>query len=146
MNDPAPISLDAESDRTRVRATEPQFPSVPPNNDTLMPSSSSNTVSQLPTTTPPRGKIPAFRDLVTMIPTEERLSAYEDTRRRFADMDTGLQSWMSSIVAAHPEHINVGTQRYEGPARINPSGRDEDAQTRWPYFKSLRNSPRHQSD
>jgi len=69
-----------------------------------------------------RAKIPAFRDLATIKSTEERIAAYESTRHRFADMNTGLSGWLSGMLAAHPEYANAGTQKYEGPAVIQTAG------------------------
>lgn len=97
-------------------ATEPQYPRIPPNNHSFFLSPSSIAMPRMPIT--PQGKIPTFRELAKIKSTEERISAFASTRQRFADLDSGLPSWISSMLAAHPEHANVGTQRYEGPGRI----------------------------
>jgi hypothetical protein len=69
-----------------------------------------------------QSKIPAFRDLATIKSAEERIAAYESTRHRFADMNTGLSGWLSGMLAAHPEYANAGSQKYEGPAVIQTAG------------------------
>ena len=116
---PAPM-VEAAGEDEGHRATESQSPSVPLTNDSpTLPSSSTATVQ--PTTTA-QSKIPAFRDLATIKSTEDRIAAYESTRHRFADMNTGLSGWLSGMLAAHPEYANAGNQRYEGPAVIQTAG------------------------
>jgi hypothetical protein len=71
---------------------------------------------------PAASKIPAFRDLAAIKNTDDRIAAYETTRGRFADMNTGLSGWLSGMLAAHPEYANAGSQKYEGPAVIQTAG------------------------
>jgi hypothetical protein len=116
---PAPMVEEA-AEHEGVRAAEPQFPSVLLKNDS--PNLSSTPVAPAQPSTTAQNKIPAFRDLATIKSTEERIAAYESTRHRFADMNTGLSGWLSSMLAAHPEYANAGTQKYEGPAVIQTAG------------------------
>ena len=114
---PAPMVEDAE-EADGARTTEPESPIAPHKNDSPTLPSAPVAASQTPTTS----KIPAFRDLATIKSTEDRIAAYESTRHRFADMNTGLSGWLSGMLAAHPEYANAGTQKYEGPAVIQTAG------------------------
>jgi hypothetical protein len=116
---PAPMVEEAEEDE-RLRATATQSPSVQLKNDS--PTSSSIPLAEAQPSTTAQSKIPAFRDLATIKSTEERIAAYESTRHRFADMNTGLSGWLSGMLAAHPEYANAGNQKYEGPAVIQMAG------------------------
>jgi hypothetical protein len=110
---PAPIVEDIDD---AAPSAEPQSPSLPRKDDSPVLSS----MAQTPTTA--QSKIPAFRDLAAIKNTDDRIAAYETTRRRFADMNTGLSGWLSGILAAHPEFANAGSEKYEGPAVIQTAG------------------------
>ena len=116
---PAPMVEDVQ-DMEGSRLTEPQSPDVSLKNDS--PNLSSAPTAAAQPSTIAQSKIPAFRDLATIKSTEERIAAYESTRHRFADMNTGLSGWLSNMLAAHPEYANAGNQKYEGPAVIQTAG------------------------
>jgi hypothetical protein len=116
---PAPM-VEAAEDDEGLRAISTQSPSVPLKDDS--PTLSSAPLAEAHPSTTAQSKIPAFRDLATIKSTEERIAAYESTRHRFADMNTGLSGWLSGMLAAHPEYANAGTQKYEGPAVIQTAG------------------------
>jgi hypothetical protein len=111
-------ALSQSPQRLFIAAT--QSPSVQLKNDS--PTSSSIPLAEAQPSTTAQSKIPAFRDLATIKSTEERIAAYESTRHRFADMNTGLSGWLSGMLAAHPEYANAGNQKYEGPAVIQTAG------------------------
>jgi hypothetical protein len=116
---PAPMVEDVAEDE-RVRATDSQSPIVPLKDDS--PTLAAAPAAAAASSTSAQSKIPAFRDLATIKSAEERIAAYESTRHRFADMNTGLSGWLSGMLAAHPEYANAGSQKYEGPAVIQTAG------------------------
>jgi len=63
-----------------------------------------------PTTAPATAKkIPPFREILAIKSPPQRIDAYTSTRESFADMNTGLSSWLSQTLAQHPEHANLST-------------------------------------
>lgn len=50
------------------------------------------------------GRIPPFREILAIKSPQERINAYNKTRQTFADMDTGLSSWITATMTANPEH------------------------------------------
>lgn len=56
------------------------------------------------------GRIPPFREILAIKSDSQRIETYNDTRKTFADMNTGLSAWLSSMVAKHPEHATFSTE------------------------------------
>ncbi|PSK34841.1 FAM50 family protein [Elsinoe australis] len=48
-------------------------------------------------------KIPSFREIAGIKSSSERIDKYNTTRQQFADMNTGLQGWLSTTIAANPD-------------------------------------------
>ena len=69
-----------------------------------------------PTSPTSKGKIPPFREILAIKNTDARIQGYDDTRRTFADMDTGLSNWLSGMLAQNPEYANLSTENYARPA------------------------------
>lgn len=119
LSEVAPTAM-VEDDSDANRSGEPQSPRAPPQDDSpTLPSTSAAPPQQ---SAAAQAKIPAFRDLAAIKSTPDRIAAYESTRHRFAEMNTGLQGWLSGMLAAHPEYANAGSQKYEGPAAIQTTG------------------------
>ena len=115
----APTSMVEDIDEA-ARAAEPQSPTVP--HKEASPTLHSTSTATAQPSSAAQSKIPAFRDLAAIKNTDDRIAAYETTRGRFADMNTGLPGWLSGMLAAHPEYANAGSQKYEGPAVIQTAG------------------------
>jgi hypothetical protein len=49
-------------------------------------------------------KIPAFREIMAIKSTPDRIRAYDATREKFASMNTGLAQWIQSTIDTLPEH------------------------------------------
>ncbi|GAB1735511.1 hypothetical protein NU219Hw_g4090t1 [Hortaea werneckii] len=62
------------------------------------------------------GRIPPFREILAIKSSPQRIQAYNDTRQTFADMDTGLTNWMSTMLTQHPEHASLSTDGTSQPA------------------------------
>jgi hypothetical protein len=114
---PTPMVEDVDE---AARTAEPLSPVVSPKEASpALPSPSTATAKP---STAAHSKLPSFRDLAAIKNTDERIAAYETTRRRFADMNTGISGWLSNMLATHPEYANAGNQKYEGPAVIQTAG------------------------
>jgi len=61
------------------------------------------------TTVDGQPRIVPFREILAIRDASTRIEAYQNTRQQFADMDTGLRSWLSTTIAAHPEHAHIAT-------------------------------------
>ncbi|KAE9362632.1 hypothetical protein N431DRAFT_391583 [Stipitochalara longipes BDJ] len=59
------------------------------------------------TISPSGGKLFAFKDIVTMQSSQQRIQTFDETRHRWANMDSGLNDWMARLQAQYPEHANA---------------------------------------
>jgi hypothetical protein len=114
---PSPMVEDIDE---AARSAESRSPDLPRQEDSPTLPSAPTAAAQAPSAA--SNKIPAFRDLAAIKNTEDRIAAYETTRHRFADMNTGLSGWLSGMLSAHPEYANAGSERYQGPAVIQTAG------------------------
>ncbi|KAK0842258.1 hypothetical protein LTR03_009403 [Friedmanniomyces endolithicus] len=80
-----------------------------------------------PTVAPPKPtsqnlptRVPPFREILAIKSTPDRIDAYNSTRQTFAEMDTGLQSWLAGMLATYPEH--AGTLHNGLGAGSSPGG------------------------
>ena len=112
--------VEARSGPTVVDASIPQ----PPQKET-------STATPSPTSPTSKQKIPPFREILAIKNNEARIRGYDDTRRTFADMDTGLSNWLSGMLAQNPEYASLSTETYARPA----------LQTQYTGMKGHKNSP-----
>nr|POE62549.1 hypothetical protein CFP56_69885 [Quercus suber] len=62
------------------------------------------------TTRPSVGqRIPPFREILAIKSSEQRIEAYQDTRETFAQLDTGLSNWLSTMLAQNPQYASLST-------------------------------------
>ena len=69
-------------------------------------------------------KIPAFREILALKTAQERIQTYNATREQFANMNTGLEDWMTATLDELPEHaalVNNGGQFTAGAYSHKPS-------------------------
>lgn len=66
----------------------------------------------------PAAAIQPFRSILAMKSSDERIKTYNETRQTFADMNTGLNDWLSVMLEQHPEHANLSTSNsgFKAPA------------------------------
>lgn len=69
----------------------------------------------------PTAKIPTFKEIAAMDSTQQRIQTFDETRQRFAVMDSGLSTWMETLKAQVPEHSNVSAS-LAGSRMSAPSG------------------------
>lgn len=67
---------------------------------------------------PQPSRIPPFREILAIKATPERIRAYDDTRRTFAEMDTGLGDWLGGMLAQHNEHSGLANAPVARPPPI----------------------------
>ncbi|KAK5692134.1 hypothetical protein LTR97_011308 [Elasticomyces elasticus] len=54
-----------------------------------------------------QSRVPPFREILAIKSSPDRIKTYDETRQTFAEMDTGLHSWLSAMMAQHPEHADT---------------------------------------
>ena len=83
-------------------------------------------------------KIPPFREILALKSPSERIHAYNETRQKFANLDTGLMQWLVATTTDLSEHADLLSSQgrsatlqahQSSPSRsklggINPSGPD----------------------
>ncbi|KAK2629515.1 hypothetical protein QTJ16_000335 [Diplocarpon rosae] len=68
------------------------------------------------------GRLIAFREIVSLKSPQERIKVFDETRERFAGMDSGLNDWISQMQTRFPEE-HGGASSSWGPFRASmPSG------------------------
>jgi hypothetical protein len=60
-----------------------------------------------PQLSPIAGKLLAFREIVAIQSTQQRIQTFDETRHRWADMDSGLTDWIAKLQSQYPEHANA---------------------------------------
>ena len=105
-------------------------------------------ISQLPPPPPPaisQPKLPAFREIMALKTSGERIRGFRDTQRQFADMNTGLDHWLAMTTASLPEHADIvsnagrtgvsGPGHKPSPSRARLGGLLSSGQTGQPYHQ-----------
>jgi hypothetical protein len=70
---------------------------------------------------PSGSKLFAFKDIVTIQSPQQRIQTFDETRHRWANMDSGLNDWMAKLQAQYPEHANASGS-WTGSRTSVPSG------------------------
>ncbi|KAF2769059.1 hypothetical protein EJ03DRAFT_374886 [Teratosphaeria nubilosa] len=78
--------------------------------ESASPQQDTNTPSTIAAQRQSGSRIPPFREILSIKDPGERIKTYNDTRQTFANMDTGLNSWLSNMLQKHPEHANLSSQ------------------------------------
>lgn len=119
---PSPISdraEDATAASTRLPSYymgehEHELPHAPEKDHT-----NASTMSQPSSPSVPKsaGPIPPFRNILALKTSDERIKTYNDTRQTFADMNTGLNDWLTQMLASHPDHAEaLSSGGFKAPA------------------------------
>ncbi|KAF7903133.1 hypothetical protein BELL_0902g00020 [Botrytis elliptica] len=91
------------------------------------------------------GKILTFKEIVGMKEVHERVHAFDETRERFAAMDSGIHEWIFALKAEQPEHADVN-ECYGGFRTTVPTGstrrntRSGSAALQSPYYQQYLNA------
>jgi hypothetical protein len=109
-----PVSPTPPEDEHPARSSQPYF-----NQSSDQPSHPSAPSTVSPINSPvipqvsPTSRILAFREIAAMKSPHQRIQTFDETRQRFAAMESGLADWMATLKAQHPEHSNA-TGSYAG--------------------------------
>ncbi|KAF7959435.1 hypothetical protein EAE96_001052 [Botrytis aclada] len=91
------------------------------------------------------GKILTFKEIMGMKDVHERVHAFDETRERFAAMDSGIHEWIFALKAEQPEHADVN-ECYGGFRTTVPTGstrrntRSGSAALQSPYYQQYLNA------
>lgn len=101
-----PVNITPPENEHPARSPEPYF------GNSQDPTSTSDGVSAVnsPIIPPPpatTSRLLAFKEIMNMKTSHQRIQTFDETRHRFAAMDSGLSSWMTTLQAQHPEHNNA---------------------------------------
>ncbi|KAI7618818.1 hypothetical protein KC346_g4833, partial [Hortaea werneckii] len=149
--EPSPIADDDQQNDTVSENVDSRLPSYyqsdlagepsslstapqPPEKDAASPTSPSAAQDKRQST----GRIPPFREILAIKSSPQRIQAYNDTRHTFADMDTGLTNWMSSMLTQHPEHASLSTDGSSQP----PSALQQGTASRHKHSPSILKIPK----
>ncbi|WPH00952.1 Hypothetical protein R9X50_00378600 [Acrodontium crateriforme] len=69
---------------------------------------------------PESPRIPPFREILAVKSAPQRIEAYITTRQTFATMETGLDNWLRSMMAQHPEHAELASMPQSSYKAITP--------------------------
>ncbi|KAH7317899.1 hypothetical protein BKA65DRAFT_109778 [Rhexocercosporidium sp. MPI-PUGE-AT-0058] len=70
----------------------------------------------------PTGRLIAFREIVAMKSPQERIKTFDETRHRFAAMDSGLNDWIVKLQGQFPEEHGGVTGSWGSSRGSMPSG------------------------
>lgn len=91
----------------------------------------------------PVAKIPTFKEIAAIESPQQRIQTFDETRQRFAGMDSGLSSWMETLKAQYPEHANVSSS-FVGSRMSLPSGaarsKNPNSSVQQPYYQQYLNA------
>lgn len=98
-----------------------------------------------PASAGPQPNIPSFRALLALKTPTERIRAYDNTRKQFANINTGLANWLAVTTQDLPEHSDLLTNQGRAPTAFQghrtspsrpgvPSGSSTSAPTYAPGF------------
>jgi len=76
-------------------------------------------------------KLPGFREILGIKSANERIRVFNETREKFAAIDTGLENWIRLTAEALPEHADLIAQNGKLPAG---SHRPSPSRTKFPKF------------
>ncbi|KAJ8067879.1 hypothetical protein OCU04_003466 [Sclerotinia nivalis] len=91
------------------------------------------------------GKILTFKEILGMKDVHERVYAFDETRERFAAMDSGIHDWIFALKAEQPEHADVN-ESYGGFTSSVPTGstrrntRSASVAMQSPYYQQYLNA------
>ncbi|KAM3089547.1 hypothetical protein ACMFMG_001133 [Clarireedia jacksonii] len=89
--------------------SHPHSPAITPS----IPHHEPSPVPHTPATPVPMAKILSFKEIMAIQDSKQRVRTFNETRERFAAMDSGLHEWILATQAQHPEHGDV-TSSYAG--------------------------------
>jgi hypothetical protein len=92
----SPISDQQSIPSAPFGSSAPYAPSAPPSS--VSPSNSPIAPQFSPS------RILAFKEIAAIKSSHQRIQTFDETRHRFAAMDSGLTNWLEALIAQYPEH------------------------------------------
>ncbi|PQE06275.1 SWI-SNF chromatin-remodeling complex protein [Rutstroemia sp. NJR-2017a BBW] len=78
-----------------------------------IPNTEPSPAPRMPATPAPMAKILSFKEIMAIQDPKQRVHAFNETKERFAAMDSGIHEWILATQAQYPEHADV-TASYAG--------------------------------
>ncbi|KAH6715743.1 hypothetical protein BKA61DRAFT_419100, partial [Leptodontidium sp. MPI-SDFR-AT-0119] len=122
-----PVSPTPPEDEHPSRSPQQHFPTSPEfyQHPPAPPSTVSPVTSSVHPFAPPpatAGRLIAFREIVAMKSPQERIKTFDETRHRFAAMDSGLNDWIAKLQRQFPEEHGGVTGSWGSSRSSIPSG------------------------
>lgn len=115
-----PVSPTPPENEHPARSPHPYFESPSDRTSHPSPSAASQVHSTLKVQATQGGRILAFKEIAALKTQQERIQSFDDTREKYAAMDSGLDEWMEALKAQHPEHAEAshiwGATRFSAPS------------------------------
>ncbi|EER42037.1 conserved hypothetical protein [Histoplasma capsulatum H143] len=116
----------------------------PPDSLLLQPapaaSSPSTLVHPQPASHPPATQDPkllGFRQIMAIEKPGDKIKTFERTRKQFADMDTGLSSWIKATASSNPDHEDLAQRNGRLPPGTTFTHRPSTSRNKFPKLTSL---------
>ena len=120
-----PVSPTPPEDEHPSRSPQHHFPTSPEayQHPPAPPSTVSPVASSVhPFAAPPPGRLLAFREIVAMKSPQERIKTFDETRHRFAAMDSGLNDWILKLQGQFPDEHGGVSGSWGNSRSSMPSG------------------------
>ncbi|EEH35637.2 hypothetical protein PAAG_06684 [Paracoccidioides lutzii Pb01] len=131
------------SETTPIQISTEQGPSSAQSDDVPSTYLASGDPSSSPmqTTSQPPGaedhKLTTFRQIMAMTTTAEKVKAFQQTREKFAGMDTGLAAWIQATADSHPDHAGLVQRNGTLPPGTTLTHRNTIPRNKFPKLSSL---------
>ncbi|OJD24301.1 hypothetical protein ACJ73_04338 [Blastomyces percursus] len=84
-------------------------------------------------------KLLGFRQIMAMEKPDEKIEIFQRTRKQFADMDTGLSSWINTTTSSSPDHADLAQRNGLLPPGTIFAHRPSASRNKFPKLTSLGN-------
>lgn len=82
-------------------------------------------------------KLLGFRQIMAMEKSNEKIETFERTRKQFANMDTGLSSWIEATTSSHPDHAELAQRNGCLPPGTTFAHKPNPSRNKFPKLGSL---------
>ncbi|OAX78971.1 hypothetical protein ACJ72_06716 [Emergomyces africanus] len=82
-------------------------------------------------------KLLGFRQIMSMEKSDEKIKTFERTRKQFADIDTGLSTWIKATTSSHPDHAELAQRNGLLPPGTTFTHRPSPSRNKFPKLASL---------
>ncbi|PGH03664.1 hypothetical protein GX51_03928 [Blastomyces parvus] len=82
-------------------------------------------------------KLLGFRQIMAIEKPSEKIKTFERTRKQFAEMDTGLSSWVNATATSNPDHADLAQRNGLLPPGTTFAHRPNPSRNKFPKLTSL---------